>query len=420
MSDPLTLIDPLETPALLITWDMGRRCNYDCTYCPSYRHDNFSPHAPLNELKSTARFVLDYATEMVRFKQSRGIKLSFTGGEPTVHPQFIEFGKWLKNTKQEYLDKPMGISRLKLALTSNGTFNKNTCDSLIENYNSVVISYHCEAPQRLKNKVKDNMVYLKEKGFPPRINVMFHAKPEYFDECIELCDFLKTIDIPFIPRMIGEFKNDGLDIHKYTKKQLDWMRGYWFGRKEEGNKNQKETIKETGVSDKPGSVADKNQKEAAGDGIDEKKTPKKELQFARDMGRPCCGGRKMNVCDAQTKQWSQTKFLKFTEFKNWKCSVNWFFLHIEQQTGLIYHHQTCQAKFNGTRGSIGTIKDSDQILNDLKIKLKDKKMPVISCPNKSCGCGLCTPKAANMEDFKKILPRHVDLSVFENTFCQSK
>ena len=368
MSDPSTVIDPLETPELVITWDLGRRCNYDCTYCPSYRHDNFSPHAPLNELKSTARFVLDYASELVRFKHSRKVNLSFTGGEPTVHPQFIEFGKWLKNTKQEYLNKPLGIAKLRLNLTSNGTFNKRTCDSLIENYNSVVISYHCEAPRRLKNKVKDNMVYLKEKDFPLRINVMFHAKPEYFEECIELCDFLKTVDIPFIPRMIGEFKNDGPDVHKYTKEQLNWMREYWFGRKE-ADKNQKET----GVPDKPGSVDNKNQKETVKETVTDKKNSKKEPQFARDLGRPCCGGRKMNVCNAQTKQWNHTKFLNFTEFKNWKCSVNWFFLHIEQQTGLIYHHQTCQAKFDGTRGPIGTIKNSDQILNDLKTNLKNKK-----------------------------------------------
>ena len=36
----------------MVTWDLGRRCNYDCSYCPVTRHDNFSPHATLEELKA--------------------------------------------------------------------------------------------------------------------------------------------------------------------------------------------------------------------------------------------------------------------------------------------------------------------------------------------------------------------------------
>ena len=141
--------------------------------------------------------------------------------------------------------------------------------------------------------------------------------------------------------------------------------------------------------------------------------------MARDLGRPCCGGREMNVCDTKTKQWGKTKFLKFAKFKDWKCSVNWFFLHIEQQTGLIYHHQTCQARFDGTRGPIGTIKEMEQILTKLKENLKNKKMPVITCPNKICGCGLCVPKATQWQDLKQILGRHVDMSVFENSVLEN-
>ena len=45
-------IDLLTGNKLQVTWDLGRRCNYDCSYCPAHRHDNFSPHATLEELKA--------------------------------------------------------------------------------------------------------------------------------------------------------------------------------------------------------------------------------------------------------------------------------------------------------------------------------------------------------------------------------
>ena len=45
-----------------IIWDMGRRCNYDCTYCPPHRHNNYSPHQSAPELFKTFDFVYDYMT----------------------------------------------------------------------------------------------------------------------------------------------------------------------------------------------------------------------------------------------------------------------------------------------------------------------------------------------------------------------
>lgn len=233
MFDELNLVDVVKTPNMLVTWDLGRRCNYDCSYCPSHRHDNFSPHAKLDDLKAVARFALDYMFEMMRFRKSQ-YSFNFTGGEPTVHPDFIEFGKWLNKTfhKEKYTEK----GNLNLTLTSNGAFSRAICNNIIEYYNFVTISYHCEAPDRLKQKVKENIIYLKEKNFPLNVNVMFHAKPEYFEECVELCDFLKKNGIDFIPRMIGEFNDKNKYHHHYSPEQFHWMNEYWFKNKKEEKK----------------------------------------------------------------------------------------------------------------------------------------------------------------------------------------
>ena len=69
------------------------------------------------------------------------------------------------------------------------------------------------------------------------------------------------------------------------------------------------------------------------------------------IGRPCCGSRTM--CLSKDGEDRKSKFVDFREFKGWHCSVNWFFMHIEQQTDSVFHHQTCQAQFGQTRGPIG-------------------------------------------------------------------
>ena len=34
-----------------VEWNLGKRCNYDCSYCPPVIHDNTSPHTDIQILK---------------------------------------------------------------------------------------------------------------------------------------------------------------------------------------------------------------------------------------------------------------------------------------------------------------------------------------------------------------------------------
>lgn len=130
------------------------------------------------------------------------------------------------------------------------------------------------------------------------------------------------------------------------------------------------------------------------------------------IGRPCCGSRTM--CLSKDGEDRKSKFVDFREFKGWHCSVNWFFMHIEQQTDSVFHHQTCQAQFGQTRGPIGKLSEGDKILAELKQHLESGTMPTIICPKHTCGCGLCAPKSSTKENYEKVLFRHVDKKVFEN------
>jgi MoaA/NifB/PqqE/SkfB family radical SAM enzyme len=73
--------------SIKIEWNIGKRCNYDCSYCPSSIHDNTSPHTDIEILKATVDKLVTLG---------KPIRLSFTGGEPCVHPKFQELVKYCK------------------------------------------------------------------------------------------------------------------------------------------------------------------------------------------------------------------------------------------------------------------------------------------------------------------------------------
>jgi hypothetical protein len=139
-------------------------------------------------------------------------------------------------------------------------------------------------------------------------------------------------------------------------------------------------------------------------------------QLGMKIGRPCCGSRTM--CLSGDGHNRKSKFVDYREFKGWFCSVNWFFMHIEQQTDSVFHHQTCQAQFGGTRGPIGKLSESDKILEELENHLKNGTMPTVICPKHTCGCGLCAPKSMVKEKYQQVLYSHVDKSVFANSMTE--
>lgn len=73
-----------------ITWDLGRRCNYSCSYCHESISNNYEPHKAWGSLM----FALDGLEKY--FFWGRKAKFVFTGGEPTVNPKYMDFVRLLK------------------------------------------------------------------------------------------------------------------------------------------------------------------------------------------------------------------------------------------------------------------------------------------------------------------------------------
>ena len=138
-----------------ILWDIGRQCNFECSYCWPGSHNRTDPHVEWDIIVNTSnKLINDWAVD-------QPIRWYFGGGEPTLHPKFIQWMQWLKEKQQWTL------------VTSNGSRPAKYWKSIIPYLNAVNLSVHFE--------------YINEDKLMENIQVIceyFAANPD--DHCLEI------------------------------------------------------------------------------------------------------------------------------------------------------------------------------------------------------------------------------------------
>jgi MoaA/NifB/PqqE/SkfB family radical SAM enzyme len=183
-----------------IEWNLSKRCNYDCSYCPSEIHDNSSKHTDIEILKST----IDKLVSL-----NKTIRLSFTGGEPTVHPKFDELIKYAKKS---------GINWI--SVTTNGTrpyeFYKNL------DVDQYVVSIHLEYNW---SKVVDLLLHLANSTNIKLIGQIM-AHNDFMDHVKIIRNLLNDSKIPNTVRRIRwtDGDHDDFDDTRYSNDYLLWIK----------------------------------------------------------------------------------------------------------------------------------------------------------------------------------------------------
>jgi hypothetical protein len=94
-------------------------------------------------------------------------------------------------------------------------------------------------------------------------------------------------------------------------------------------------------------------------------------------------------------------------FRDWYCSVNWFFLFVQQITGLVYTNKDCRTSTSGKVEPLGNLNNYQLILEQLKRQLDSPEPPIIQCVKDICMCGFCAPKSQDLSNYKKLLSRNL-------------
>lgn len=184
--------------SLKVEWNIGKRCNFDCSYCPAEIHDNHSPHTDIEILQRT----VDKLSNI-----QKPLRISFTGGEPCVHPQIADLFEYTRNAASW------------INVTTNGTrkaewYAKQPLDH-------IVFSIHFETAdweRHLLNIIDTHKLV----DIPIQVNVMAHH--EHMESVKFAAMLLQNHKIKYVIRRIRwTEKHDWFDDMRYTSEDLDWI-----------------------------------------------------------------------------------------------------------------------------------------------------------------------------------------------------
>ena len=186
--------------SIKVEWNLGKRCNYDCSYCPSSIHDNTSPHRDWTNLQGTVDRLVALG---------KPIRISFTGGEPCVNPKFAELVRYCKH---------VGISWI--SVTTNGTMPYEFYASLP--IDQIVFSIHLEYDwKRVFNTVESIVNLTKIK-----VIAQIMAHHDHMDAVLQLRARCLLGHIPNTVRRIRwtEGDHDLFDDLRYHPDDLHWLK----------------------------------------------------------------------------------------------------------------------------------------------------------------------------------------------------
>ena len=184
-----------------VEWNLGKRCNYDCTYCPSSIHDNHSPHADINILEAT----VDKLCEI-----GKPLRISLTGGEPCVHPDIEDLLDYFKRKDIFWVN-----------LTTNGTRPANWYLQNEMYFNHLVFSLHFEYDwQRVVRTINEFYDRTQTDFF---VNIMAHH--DHMDSVRKVVKEFREKGIRFAVRRIRWTEGDHnvFDDMRYDGNDLEWI-----------------------------------------------------------------------------------------------------------------------------------------------------------------------------------------------------
>ena len=362
-------IDPNNRISFLLDWELTMKCNLDCSYCGTGvygGHDNSTKHPSKDKCIETLEFMFEYV-DLYMSTKPKGIRyviLNVYGGESLHHPDIIDILSQIRTKHQMYRDR----WHLTVTTTTNAIIPDKKLQKIIPYIDEFTVSYHSECTDKQKQQFKNNLLTIAQSGSRQKCVVLMHQDQKLFQDADNMISWLTENNIKLLPKQLDG--NEGIDGDRiYNKSQVQWFDKLY-------------SLKSFG---QPSSLL-----------ADKKKS------HLTDIGRACCGGRQ--TCTDQNYQ--QRNFYVENKFPDWYCSVNHFFLYVKQVNGEVFVNKDCKMNFDGIVGPIGNLNNTNAILSKLKKQLDTNSMPIIQCKKSKCWCGLCAPKAKNLETYNKIMEKY--------------
>jgi len=169
-----------------IVWFLGKRCNYDCSYCGPHWHDAVSPFVNFDKCKI---FIDQIDKQLV--DQDNTIKWSFGGGEPTVDPSFLPM--------LEYLRKKQSTEHI--SFVTNGSAPLAYLKTVAKLVDVIIFSLHLERSDNEINRTINKILHI-EKNYNLFISVNLMFLPGETEKVKQILKIFEDNNVKCVLRKI--------------------------------------------------------------------------------------------------------------------------------------------------------------------------------------------------------------------------
>jgi MoaA/NifB/PqqE/SkfB family radical SAM enzyme len=344
-----------DPQCIQVTWFLGKRCNFDCSYCSSLIHDNFSNHIKISD----AFTFLDNLNKHC-IEKDKKFNLSITGGEPFVHPEFTSILKYAHSKVQLFQQ----------GVVTNGSIPLDKYQEAMVFLNWMTVSLHLEQKIEDINNTVDKIIIL-NKNKKVFLNVNIMALPGKFEYVEMLIKKLSANSVKYVLKKIDPpDKENNNEWHQgnIDKKLINTSNPF------NASLDKKiifKKINSTNIKKRQQEYYSKEEIDFLSRQKDEKQWPNLKLYFDNEVIL-------INSEDLKKQN--------LNRWKNWHCYVGIESLYIEYD-GTVYRGMCMQGN------KIGHISD----------KIYWPTQPIV-CPLEFCGCqtDMCTKKVKKLEYLNKL------------------
>jgi hypothetical protein len=302
-----------------------------------------------------------------RIESMRHVVLNVYGGESLYHPNIVEILQAARDLHQQY-NKRWSLT---ITTTTNAIVSEKQLAKIIPLIDEFTVSYHSEVTDKQKQQFKSNTLTIAAAGKRIKCIVLMHADEHKFADSKHMIGWLDQHNIRNLPRQL-DHKVERTDLN-YNQQQVVWFENLYT--KHSRAQNTK---------------------------LPELKFDQQQNIDLADTGRACCGGRQL----CENSNYKDRKFYVHNKFSGWHCSVNHFFLYVKQVTKEVFVNKDCKMNFDGTVSAIGFLDNTQTLLETLRQQLSTNTLPVIQCAKSRCYCGLCSPKAQDIDTYRAIMQKY--------------
>lgn len=303
-----------------VSWLLGRYCNYNCSYCWPYARSNTKDYRPL----ALNMMTMDEIKRQSRERGYNSFHFSFSGGEPTVYPEYLDLiGHYANDVGNSNYQSIHMTSNISQGLRWFERYVDATKDL---HRVSVTASWHRE--QGIKQgdlkghteRFADKLVFLQENDVQVTINTVM--VPEWFDELYEEASYFlgRGINVTLKPQSDPTASRV---VEGYTKEQLAVLHNGMPQRDFTAVKSKVQRPKPK-VSEKAMAI----------DRGDDSTVPQiMQVEFEDDTGK------KWYMDQAE-----RFNAFNFNQFKGWMCESGFRSIIIREPDGAIKRSYSCSDK----------------------------------------------------------------------------